>query len=114
MADQKRRLIAVVQAQPEEASYEQIMKALLMGGQPRRATMRAILPGRAGWDFSGARSSRRKSGQANSAATHSIGQEGRDVTARTQALTVLRAHRLALARQFGVRSLALCGSVARD
>ena len=36
------------------------------------------------------------------------------MTARTQTLIVLRAHRLALARQFGVRSLALCGSVARD
>tara|TARA_R100000656_G_scaffold67910_2_gene51354 strand:+ start:6824 stop:7117 length:294 start_codon:yes stop_codon:yes gene_type:complete len=36
------------------------------------------------------------------------------VTARTQTLIVLRAHRLALARQFGVRSLALFGSVARD
>jgi uncharacterized protein len=36
------------------------------------------------------------------------------VTARTQALAVLRAHRLALTRQFGVRSLALFGSVARD
>lgn len=36
------------------------------------------------------------------------------MTARTQALTVLRAHRLALTRQFGVRSLALFGSVARD
>tara|TARA_R100000656_G_scaffold67910_2_gene51353 strand:+ start:6589 stop:6786 length:198 start_codon:yes stop_codon:yes gene_type:complete len=32
MSDQKRRLIAVVQAQPEEASYEDIMKALLMVG----------------------------------------------------------------------------------
>lgn len=32
MSDPKRRLIAVVQAQPEEASYEDIMKALLMVG----------------------------------------------------------------------------------
>lgn len=32
MSDPKRRLIAIVEAQPEESSYQDIMKALLAAG----------------------------------------------------------------------------------
>ena len=51
MSDQKRRLIAMVQAQPEEASYEDIMKALLMVGPaaPRNHEDHPVGSGRPGF-----------------------------------------------------------------